>query len=107
MRRRLHLLLPACALLFQVVPILFIRNVAWLTYGEPHCLPESSVWSVSLLGLALCAVTSTMLGGLGTYVLLTRSCVTTAVALIVLCCLPALIAGAVYLHAVLVFLTVV
>jgi hypothetical protein len=107
MRGRRHLVIPVLALLFQFVPILFIRVVARMVYAEPRCLPESWAWTLSLLGLALCAGGSMLLGSLGVYALLTRSRLSTAVVLIVLFCIPALIGGAVYLHALLVFLTLV
>ena len=107
MKHKWHLLVPVCALLFQPVPILFIRIIAWTAYGESRWLPESWVWTVSLLGLSLCATASMVLGSLGVYALLTRSRPVIAIVLIVLCCIPALIGGAVYLRAVLVFLTLV
>lgn len=97
----------ACALLFQPVPIVFIRVAARMAYGPWPRLPESSVWGISMLGLALCAGTSLLLGCAGTYALLTRYRPAVAIALILACCVPALIGGAVYLRAVLVFLTVV
>ena len=107
MKKQWHLLIPACALLFQPVPILFMRITANLTFGQSHGLPESWVWGVSQLGLAVCAAACLLLGGIGTYMLLRRSRMAVAIPLIILCCIPALLAGSVYLRAVLVFFTLI
>ena len=104
MRNRWHLLIPLFALLFQIVPPLFLRVVAAMAYGQRPWLPESWERPVSLVGIALCAVICLLLGNLGVYTLLTRSRLRIAVPLIVLCCVPVLIGGAVYLHAIFVFL---
>jgi hypothetical protein len=102
-----HFLLPAAALLFQPVPILFIRAVAWMAYSPSPWLPADSFWTVSLVGLTLCGLISLLLGGFGVYLLLTRSRRAVALPLIVLCCVPALVIGMVYVRAVLVFLAMV
>jgi hypothetical protein len=107
MKNRWHLLLPVCALLFQPVPILFIRAVAWMAYSPSPWLPADSFWTVTLIGLTLCGVISLLLGGLGVYLLLTRSRRSVALPLIVMCCVPALVIGMVYVRAVLVFLAMV
>lgn len=107
MKRGGHLLVPLCALLFQPLPILFIRVAAASGFGAHRWLPEPWVWNASLAGLVVCAATSLLLGGIGAYLLLRRSRLLVAIPLIALCCMPALIGGAVYLRAILVFLTVV
>lgn len=107
MKGRWHLLIPVIALLFQVVPPVFLRVVPAIAYAEPQCMAESWERPVSLLGLAFCAGVSLLLGNLGVYELLTRSRLRTAIVLIVVCCIPALIGGALYGHALLVFLTLV
>ncbi|MBP8129786.1 MAG: hypothetical protein KA184_09415 [Candidatus Hydrogenedentes bacterium] len=107
MKRLLLLLFPICALLFQAAPVLLVRFLASLTYGRQRLLPEIAEWPVSLLGLTVCAAVSLILGGLGVYLLLTRFRLRVAVPVILVCCVPALIGGALYLQAVLVFLTLV
>jgi hypothetical protein len=102
-----HLWIPLFALLFQGVPPLFFWAVSTMAYAEPRRLPESWERPVSLLGLGLCAGVSLLLGSIGAYGLLTRSRLGTAIVLIVVCCVPALIGGAFYLHALLAFLTIV
>ncbi|HNR31747.1 MAG TPA: hypothetical protein PKI11_12740 [Candidatus Hydrogenedentes bacterium] len=103
----LHLLIPPCALLFQALPIVLIRLLASATYGKQRLLPEVWEWPASLFVIAACAAISILLGGGGVYLLLTRARLRTAIPLIALCCVPALIGGAVYLHATLIFLTLV
>jgi len=105
--KRWHLLTPVFALLFQLVPPLFFWTVSTMTYAEPQRLPASWERSASLLGLGFCAGVSFLLGSIGVYGLLTRSRLGTAIVLIALCCTPALIGGAFYLHALLAFLTLV
>lgn len=107
MKRLLCLLVPVCALLFQAAPILMIRFLSSVTYGRQRLLPEIAEWPVSLLGLTVCAAVSLILGSLGLYLLLTRFRLRAAVPIILVCCVPALIGGALYLQAVLVFLTLV
>ena len=107
MRKRWHLLIAFSALLFQVVAIAFIHLVAQSVYASTPYSGESWEWMVSLVGLAVCAGISMLLGCLGAYALLTRSRLAVAITLIVFCCMPALIGGAVYAYAVLVYLTLV
>ena len=107
MKRAYPFVIAALALFFQAVAIGFMHGVARVVYAHPPYSGESWEWTVSMTGLVLCAGISTALGGLGIYALLTRARLATAVALIVPCCIPALIGGAVYAYAVLVFLTVV
>ena len=107
MRKQWHLLIAVFALLFQAATIAFMHVVAQTVYANPPSSSESWAWTASLVGLALCSGISMLLGCLGVYVLLTRSRLAVAMTLIVLCCIPALIGGAVYAYAVLVFLTLV
>ena len=107
MRKRWHLLIAVFALLFQVAAIAFMRGVAQTVYANPPYSGESWEWTVSVAGLAVCAGISMLFGCLGVYALLTRSRLAVAMTLIVLCCIPALIGGAVYAYAMLVFLTLV
>ncbi len=69
---------------------------------------------LSLAGVALCAAVSLALGNLGVYLVLTRAWKppeertplrNVAVIVALLCCVPALLGGATYLHALLLFLT--
>ncbi len=105
MKGRWHLLLPASALLFQALPPLLILFISTLAYAKPPLLPTTWDRPLSLLGLSLCAGISLLLGNLGVYTLLTRSRCATAIPLIAFCCFPALVGGMAYLHALLVFLT--
>lgn len=107
MKRHLHLLLPVFALLFQAVPVLFIRLLPRLVYAPGHSLSPASARPISLLALACFAAVSLALGGAGAYALLTRSRRAVALPLIAFCCFPALAGGAACLHALLVFLALV
>ena len=107
MKGRWHLLIPVFALLFQALPPLFLLLISNMAYAEATSQPASWERPLSLLGLAACAGISLFLANLGIYTLLTRSGRKTAIALITLCCFPALIGGAIYLHGLLVFLTLV
>lgn len=91
------------ALLFQAVPVLYIRLTAHMAYGERPWIPESWVWPLSLMGLTLCAMIGIALANGAIYGLLTRSRLRVAIPFIILCCIPALISAMVYLRAVLVF----
>ena len=99
-----HYALPLAALAFQPVPILFIRLSANLSYPPPPTPPESSIWILSLLGLALCALASLALASVAAYFMLCRSRLLVAVPMIVVGCVPAWLAGAVYLLGTLCFL---
>jgi hypothetical protein len=107
MKGQRHLLIAVVALLFQAAAIAFMHGVAQMVYANPPYSGESWEWTVSLLGLAACAGISLLLGGSGVYGLLRRSRLAVAIPLIVLCCIPALIGGALYAYALLVFLTLV
>ncbi len=107
MKGKGHFLYPVFALLFQPLPMLFIWRMGASAFGKSHWFPEAWVWHVSVVGLALCALVSLALACMGTYTLLTRSHWLTASVMIVFFCIPAFIAGAVYLYATLVFLTFV
>jgi hypothetical protein len=95
------------ALLFQLVPPLLLVLIARGAYAEPRWLSEEWERTASLVALGLSALLSWLLGSAGVYGLLTRARARVAVPLIALCCLPALLGGAVYLHGLLVFLAVV
>jgi len=100
-----YLALPLLALLFQAVPPLLLWAIATAAFAEPSRLSPGGERLLSLLTLLLSAGISLLLGSLGAYRLLTRARPVVALLLIVFCCLPALLGGAVYLHALLVFLT--
>jgi hypothetical protein len=102
-----HWLIPPAALLFQALPPLFIRYLPGLFYGEAPLLGEAWERPVSLAGIALCAAVSLALGNASVYLLLTRARKLVAAPLILCCALPALIGGATYLHALLIFLAVI
>lgn len=98
--------MPA-ALLFQALPPLLIRYLPGLFYGEAPLPGEAWERPVSLTGIALCAVVSLALGNASVYLLLIRCRRGIAAPLILVCGVPAIIGGAVYLHALLIFLAVV
>ncbi|MCW3054645.1 MAG: hypothetical protein JWN14_3815 [Chthonomonadales bacterium] len=100
-----YFVLPLLALLFQAIPPLLFWAIANAAYAAPPRLTQAGERFLSLLTLALSAGISLSLGTFGTYRLLTRARLAVALLLIVFCCLPALLGGAVYLHALLVFLT--
>jgi len=100
-----YLALPLLALLFQTAPPLLLWAIATAAFAEPPRLSQGGEHFLSLLTLMLSAGISLLLGALGAYRLLTRARAVVAVLLIVFCCLPALLGGALYLHALLVFLT--
>ena len=101
---RWHLVIPMLALLFQLVPPVLLWAVSTAAYTEPPRLSESWERPVSLLALGFSASLSLLLGSIGMYGLLTRARPTIAMLLILACCMPALLGGAVYLHGLLVFL---
>lgn len=107
MKARVHLLIAIGALLFQMIPLVFIRLAAWLTFAPSPWVPESRMWAISMSGLLLCAIVSLTLGILGSYLLLRRARRAVALGLIVLCCVPSLLGAAVYFHALLVFCALV
>jgi hypothetical protein len=101
---RWHLVIPVLALLFQVLPPLLLWAIASAAYAEPRRVPELWERPVSILVLESSAGVSLLLGGIGVYGLLTRARPRIAILLVLICCLPALLGGAVYLHGLLVFL---
>jgi hypothetical protein len=101
---RWHLAIPVSALLFQLVPPVLFWAISTTAYGAPRRLPESWERPASLLAFGFSAGVSLLLGSIGVYGLLTRTRTTVAVLLIVALCVPALLAGAIYLHGLLVFL---
>jgi hypothetical protein len=107
MRERWHLLIPACGLLFQASVVASMHLAARAVYAKPPYSGESWEWTATVVGLAACAVVSLLLGCAGVYGLLTRSRPVVAMALIVSCCVPALIGGALCAYALFVFLTLV
>ena len=104
MKARWHMLVPVLALVFQVLPPLLLLLLAWAAYAGRWSWLQPWERPASLLVLGFAAVISLLLGSLGTYGLLTRARLRTAVVLIVACCLPALFGGAVYVHGLLIFL---
>ena len=104
---RWHLLVPALALLFQLAPPLLLWLISTAAYDNPRRLSESWERPVSLLTLGFSAGISLLLGSIGVYGLLTRARPVMAALLISVCCAPALICGAAYLHCLLVFLALV
>ena len=107
MRSGWHIVTAVLALVSQLVFAALLWVFSVIAYANWALLPESWEWPVSLVLVASFAVVSFVLGGVGVYGLLTRSRLGTAVVLIAACCIPALLGGAVYLHALLVFLTLV
>ena len=104
MKARWHMLVPVLALGFQVLPPLLLLFLAWAAYAARWGWLQPCERPASLLVLGCSAVVSLLLGSFGTYGLLTRARLRTAVVLIVACCLPVLFAGAMYLHGLLIFL---
>ena len=107
MKKYRHFIIPPLALLCQALPILFLRYLPLCFYGDSRMLPEAWERPITLLGLSFFAGLSLLLANLGIYWLLTRSRLWVATPLIILCCVPALIGGMVYLHGLLIFLTLV
>ena len=104
---RWHLVIPVFALLFQLVPPLLVWAICTAAHGEPRYLAESWEQPLSLLTLGFSAGLSILLGSVSVYGLLSRGRPGIAVALILVCCIPAFLGGAVYLHGLMVFLTFV
>jgi len=107
MKGKWHVLLAPLALLLQLAPPAFIRAIAAMSYRTPPLLDEYYIWPLSILGIAAWAAIGFFLGAAAAYLLLRRSRLRTAIPLILLCCIPSLIGGSVYLLATFVFLTVV
>ncbi len=103
-RRYGPLLLAPAALLFQIVPGLFIYLVTACAYEEGHGLVEARVWNGSMTGLVFFAVSGLVLASAAAYLLLTRFRGSIAGPMILLFCMPAWLLSSFYLHAVLVFL---
>jgi hypothetical protein len=106
MKSRWLLYLPVIALPLQLVPPVFLWEIYASAYVEPRLLPDAWERPLTLLVLGVAAVVSLGLGSLGTYGLLTQARLGTAIALIVLCCAPVLLAGAFYLQTLIVFLAI-
>jgi hypothetical protein len=105
MKRYWHLFLAPAALLFQALPPTFIYYISNASFGKTPSLAETSIWPVSIAGLALLVVTGIVLGCAATYFLLTHSRRLVAAPMIVVFCVPALLLATAYLHSLLVFLT--
>lgn len=103
-KSRWHLVVPALALGFQLVPPLLLWAISTSAYAEPILLSEALERTLTLLALGLSAGVSLSLGSVGVYGLLIRARPGIAVLLILVCCMPALLGGAVYLHGLLIFL---
>jgi hypothetical protein len=105
--RRWYLILPVIALVFQIVPPLLIWVIANASYTEPRSLSQAWEDTVTPMALGMFAGAGILLGSFGAYGLLTRANPRTAVLMILFCCFPALLGGALYLHALLIFLTLI
>lgn len=103
-RHRRYLILPVLAVLFQLIPPSLLWVVSTAAYREPRWMSEAWEQPLSILILALSAGVSTTLGSLSVYALLRWARPRLAAIMIILCCLPALFGGAIYLHGLLVFL---
>ncbi len=101
---RWHLVIPMLALLLQLLAPILLWAASTAAYAEPRWLSESWERPVSLVVLGFSACVSLLLGSLGVYGLLTQARLPVALLLILVCCMPALLGGAVYLHGLLVFL---
>ena len=101
---RRHLVIPVLALLFQLIPPALLWAVSTAAYADPRRLSESWERPVSVLVLGFSAGVSLLLGSIGVYGLLVKARPSIAVLLVLVCCTPALLGGAVYLHGLLVFL---
>jgi hypothetical protein len=102
-----HLVVAVLALASQLVAPASLWLLSVLAYGQPRYLDEAWERPVSLAVLGGCAGVSLALGVGGAYGLLSRSRPWVAAVLLLTCCVPALLGGAVYLHALLLFLTAV
>jgi hypothetical protein len=101
------LTIPALAAAITLISPSFIALVSILAHGQTRKICEPWESPLSLIILGLLTATEWTLGGLGTYLLLTRCRPKIAVVFIAFCCLPAYIAGAIYFHALCIFLTLV
>ena len=105
MRRKYGHYLPApAALLFQMLPAVFIYFVPGIVYGADHGLVETRAWSGSITALACLALTGLVLACTASYRLQTHSRALVAWPMILFFCVPAWLLSVFYLHAVLVFL---
>jgi hypothetical protein len=100
-------LIAALATAFQAVPPALLAALSHAAYGAPDSATARLERPLSLLILGLSGAISLALGAFGAYLLLRFTRPFVAIPLIVVCCLPALLAGALYLYALLVFLTAV
>ncbi len=103
---RWHRLVPVAAIAFQIVPPLLIYLVSHFYYGDRQLEvidPHDQVATLICLGFS--ASISLFLGSWGAYLLLTRERLSSAAIGIVCGCIPALLTGSVYLHALLISLT--
>ena len=98
--------IPICGLLFQAVPVLCLRELVDLGFKTREIAP-ATVWSASLLVLVVCGIASMTLGLWGTYLLLSRQSRLLSAVPFVLFCVPATLAGAVYLLSFLLFLAII
>ncbi|HLX62668.1 MAG TPA: hypothetical protein VKX17_15425 [Planctomycetota bacterium] len=102
---RWHVIVPPAALLFQAIPPLTLWLIARVAYVQPNHPPQNWERPVTLIALFVFSAVSFALSGFGIYGLLTRVRMSVAVPVIAICCFPALLCGATYLHGLLVFLT--
>ncbi len=103
---RWHRLVPVAAIAFQIVPPLLIYLISRFYYGDRQLEvtdPHDQIATLICLGFS--ASISLSLGSWGAYLLLTREKLRLASIGIVCGCIPALLTGSVYLHALLISLT--
>lgn len=101
---RPYRLLAVAALAFQVIPPLAFLTLADVFHGSPQSVPSSWERPLSLVVIGIFALASFGLGSLSAYKLMVHERLRYASPLIAFCCFPAMLAGAAYLHSLLVFL---
>lgn len=104
MKENGYQILSIFTLLFQAVPPVLLWAISTAVYSEPNRLSESWDRPLSLLILGFSAGISLLLGSISVYGLLSHSYSAVSILFILICCIPTLLAGAVYLHSLLVFL---
>ncbi|MBN2363917.1 hypothetical protein JXL83_07275 [candidate division WOR-3 bacterium] len=100
-------LVPLSALLFQIIPPFLIYVLSWAIYSDQGFVPHSLNRFLSLSLLLFSSSVSLFLGNYGSYLLLIKENKIVDLLMILLCCVPALLAGSFYLHALLVFMAIV
>ena len=99
--------LARMAVIIQLFPPACFYILYGMVYGINPVLSEAWVWFIFVPVLFLSGITGIVLGCISSYLLLTRSRLAVAEAMIVIFCLPALFIASFYFHFALVLMAVV